>query len=77
MMAGLLLAVERQRGVQNPLAAGQREMVPAPAPLGGPGRSLPCRPLRHLAGENPGIRHLAGGLWPWVATAVLCGRCRA
>jgi hypothetical protein len=59
-----MLAVERRRGEQNPLAAAQGETVPTAAPLRGAGQSVPCGPPRNLAGENPGSGQLAGSPWP-------------
>ncbi len=38
--AGLLLGLEWRQGVQNPLAADQRETVPAAAPLRWAGRNV-------------------------------------
>jgi len=58
MRAGLLLALERGRGVQNRLAADQGEtVVPDAVPLCEAGQNTPCGRPRHPAGENPGGGH--------------------
>jgi hypothetical protein len=42
MLVGQLLALERRRGMQNPLAAGKGETVPEAVPMHEAGQNVPC-----------------------------------